>query len=69
MSDRIFYVGAHAQKDRNKITGFVASKFLTVDGKPVVDPTPKRAAARVKHARERFIGPRVQAILGARHAS
>jgi len=39
MSDRIFYVGAHAQNDNKKITGYVPAKFLTIDGKPVVDPT------------------------------
>jgi hypothetical protein len=40
MSDRIFYVAAQAQgKDRTEITGYVPAKFLTLNGKPVVDPT------------------------------
>jgi hypothetical protein len=44
MSDRIFYVGAQSQeKDENgktPFTGFVPAKFLTINGQPVVDPTP-----------------------------
>ena len=40
MSDRIFYVGAQPQSDEKGITGYVAAKFLTLNGKPVVDPTP-----------------------------
>ena len=40
MSDRIFYVAAQAQgKDETEITGYVPAKFLTLSGKPVVDPT------------------------------
>lgn len=38
MADRLFYVGA--QDDSNALTGLVPAKFLTVDGKPVVDPAP-----------------------------
>ena len=38
MSDRVFYVGA---LDRNgKFSGRVKARFLTVNGQPVVDPTP-----------------------------
>jgi hypothetical protein len=37
MSDRIFYVGS--EKDR-KFTGYVPAKFITLNGQPVVDPTP-----------------------------
>jgi hypothetical protein len=37
MSDRVFYVGS--AKDR-QLTGYVPAKFLTINGKPVVDPTP-----------------------------
>jgi hypothetical protein len=37
MSDRIFYLGS--QQDR-KFTGYVPAKFITVNGQPVVDPTP-----------------------------
>jgi hypothetical protein len=40
MSDRIFYVGAQQQSDEKKITGYVPAKFLTLNGKPVVDPKP-----------------------------
>jgi hypothetical protein len=40
MSDRIFYVGARPQSDKKGITGYVAAKFLTLNGKPVTDPTP-----------------------------
>jgi hypothetical protein len=40
MSDRVFYVGARPQSDENRITGYVPAKFLTVNGKPVVDPVP-----------------------------
>ena len=40
MSDRVFYVGARPQNDEKKITGYVPAKFLTLNGKPVVDPTP-----------------------------
>jgi hypothetical protein len=36
MSDRIFYVGS--EKDR-KFTGYVAAKFLALNGRPVIDPT------------------------------
>jgi hypothetical protein len=36
MSDRVFYVGS--AKDR-QLTGYVPAKFLTINGKPVVDPT------------------------------
>jgi hypothetical protein len=38
MADRLFYVGA--RDDSNALTGLVPAKFLTVDGKPVADPTP-----------------------------
>jgi len=38
MSDRVFYVGA--QNDKKQLTGYVPAKFLTLNGKPVVDPTP-----------------------------
>ena len=37
MSDRVFYVGA--EKD-HQLTGYVPAKFLTINGKPVMDPTP-----------------------------
>jgi hypothetical protein len=37
MSDRVFYVGS--TKDR-QLTGYVPAKFLTINGEPVVDPTP-----------------------------
>src|ERR1700681_4665543 len=37
MSDRVFYVGS--EKGR-QLTGYVPAKFLTVNGKPVADPTP-----------------------------
>jgi hypothetical protein len=37
MSDRIFYVGS--EKDQ-KFTGYVPAKFITLNGQPVVDPTP-----------------------------
>jgi hypothetical protein len=38
MSDQVFYVGA---LDRNKrFSGLVKARFLTVNGRPVVDPTP-----------------------------
>ena len=40
MSDRVFYVGARPQNDEKRITGYVPAKFLTLNGKPVVDPTP-----------------------------
>jgi hypothetical protein len=40
MSDRVFYVGAQQQSDEKKITGYVPAKFLTLNGKPVVDPRP-----------------------------
>jgi hypothetical protein len=45
MADRIFYVGTHSQNEddengKKKITGFVPAKFLTINGQPVVDPTP-----------------------------
>jgi hypothetical protein len=40
MSDRVFYVGANPQNDEKKITGYVPAKFLTLNGKPVVDPVP-----------------------------
>jgi hypothetical protein len=39
MSDRMFYVGA--QNDKKQFTGYVPAKFLTLNGKPVVDPTPR----------------------------
>ena len=38
MSNQVFYVGA--RDDDHPFTGYVAAKFLTVNGKPVVDPTP-----------------------------
>ena len=37
MSDQVFYVGS--TKNR-QLTGYVPAKFLTINGKPVVDPTP-----------------------------
>jgi hypothetical protein len=37
MSERIFYVGSEDKHGRRN--GFVAAKFLTLNGKPVVDPT------------------------------
>ncbi len=45
MSDRLFYVGAHSQYEKDqygnmKFTGFVPAKFLTINGGPVVDLTP-----------------------------
>ena len=40
MSDRVFYVGARPRNDEKKITGYVPAKFLTLNGKSVVDPTP-----------------------------
>lgn len=40
MSDRVFYVGA--QNDQSPLTGYVPAKFLTLNGKPVVDPAPRR---------------------------
>jgi hypothetical protein len=38
MSERIFYVGSEDLHGRRN--GFAAAKFLTLNGKPVVDPTP-----------------------------
>jgi hypothetical protein len=38
MSDRVFYVGA--QDKESNVTGYVPAKFLTLNGKPVVDPAP-----------------------------
>lgn len=38
MSDRIFYVGS--VDDQRKLTGYVAARFLAIDGQPVVDPMP-----------------------------
>ena len=38
MSDRIFYVGA--QDKAGNFTGYVPAKFLTINGQPIVDPTP-----------------------------
>ena len=40
MSDRVFYVGASKQDNSNIVTGYVPAKFLTVNGRPVVDPSP-----------------------------
>ncbi len=40
MPDQVFYVGATPQSGENIITGYVPAKFLTVNGKPVVDPVP-----------------------------
>src|SRR5450756_2018188 len=40
MGDRVFYVGAQAQDGERRITGYVPAKFLTLNGKPVVDPSP-----------------------------
>lgn len=37
MSDRVFYVGSERG---GRLTGYVPAKFLTFNGKPVVDPTP-----------------------------
>ena len=37
MTDRVFYVGSIKN---GQLTGYVPAKFLTVNGKPVVDPTP-----------------------------
>ncbi len=38
MSDHVFYVGA--LDDGHTFTGYVAAKYLAINGKPVVDPTP-----------------------------
>ncbi len=40
MPDQVFYVGATPQSGENIITGYVSAKFLTVNGKPIVDPVP-----------------------------
>ena len=40
MSDRIFYVGAQTQEKSPRFSGYVPAKFLTVNGRPVVDPSP-----------------------------
>jgi hypothetical protein len=40
MSDRVFYVGAQTQEKPPRFSGFVPAKFLTLNGKPVVDPAP-----------------------------
>ena len=37
MSDDIFYVGALKNQ---QFSGLVPARFLTIDGQPVVDPTP-----------------------------
>jgi hypothetical protein len=44
MSDRVFYVAAQSRHEQDangkkRITGYVPAKFLTLNGKPVVDPT------------------------------
>jgi hypothetical protein len=38
MPDRMFYV--RAQDEHSQPTSYVGVKFLTLDGKPVMDPTP-----------------------------
>jgi hypothetical protein len=40
MSDRVFYVGAQTQERKPRFAGYVPAKFLTLNGKPVVDPRP-----------------------------
>jgi hypothetical protein len=40
MSDRIFYVGAQTQEKPPRFSGYVPAKFLTVNGRLVVDPSP-----------------------------
>ena len=45
MSERVFYVGAHSQDEAGehgsrKFTGYVPARFLTINGLPIVDPTP-----------------------------
>jgi len=38
MSDQVFYVGA--LDENKKFSGLVKARFLTINGQPVVDPTP-----------------------------
>jgi hypothetical protein len=40
MSDRVFYVGAQTQEKKPRFAGYAPAKFLTLNGKPIVDPTP-----------------------------
>jgi hypothetical protein len=40
MSDRVFYVGAQTQERKPRFAGYAPAKFLTLNGKPVVDPRP-----------------------------
>ena len=40
MPDPVFYVGAQDNKDSKKLTGFVPAKFLTRNGRYVMDPMP-----------------------------
>jgi hypothetical protein len=40
MSDRVFYVGAQTQEKKPRFAGNVPARFLTLNGKPVVDPAP-----------------------------
>lgn len=47
MSDHLFYVGA--QDKSGNFSGYVPAKFLTINGKPVVDPMPGGPKTRIPY--------------------